>query len=497
MERDTSIDRDQAQPAETESVDSIMRAVAHVPSLASNDLAAAIPNASVQASERLPGVGEIVGERYLLTSVLGRGGMGAVYAARNLGTGREVAIKVLLPEARSESERLERVARFVREARAAGRVRHPNVVDVYDVDSKHGLPHLVMERLHGESLGECLRRGPLPLSEAVRVLLAAMRGVAEAHRQGVIHRDLKPDNIFLARVTGESEPVAKVLDFGVSRIVLTEEGEAKGTTLTRTGHLLGTFEYMPLEQLRGAAHVDARADVYALGVILYEAIAGVRPYEAANDRDLSVRLATEAALPLSMHVPGLAPALVSAVARALQRDPGDRYPSVESFASELAAACATSQVVAHGTTARGRFTGGRRSALWLGIALTLALVSALVAWRLPTRKSGVVLPVETAARNEAPPPLPYVQPQLVVSPASASPAPVAQPVNSRVTNTARPPFAARSVDPSRGAGGGHEVDGKETRKSARKAESKVRSSPAPKRESEPADRPTQLLKTDF
>jgi serine/threonine-protein kinase len=491
VERKRSSAGDPPLRTEADSVDSLMRALAHVPSLGFTGLSA-LRDTSCEESldadelEGLPRVGDVMGERYLLISVLGRGGMGAVYAARHLGTGREVAVKVLLPETRSDSMRRERVARFVREARAAGRVRHPNVVDVYDVDGKDELPYLVMERLHGESLGQRLRRGPLPLSEALRILLDAMRGVAEAHRQGVIHRDLKPDNIFLVMTSAAVAPIAKVLDFGVSRIVMAEHGEPKSTTLTRAGHLLGTFEYMPLEQLRGAATVDARADVYALGVILYEAIAGVRPYkDAANERDLSVRLATEEAVPLRTHLPGISPALADVVARALQRDPENRYPSVESFASELARVSAGAQPVAHAARGEKQRASRRRVALWMALALScmLALLGGLSVWRRSSPRSNVAS-MERSDPATSPPPLPAV--------VSRAPAPSAPLLMPRATPEPQPaPSEHERASEQR------PTSDPRLRRGSR-SDSKLRAAREPSKLT-PAkiDRPTLLLKSDF
>jgi serine/threonine-protein kinase len=283
----------------------------------------------------LPQLGDVVGGRYELTEVLGTGGMGAVFAATHQGTGREVAIKVLLPSDRGHRSKRDRLARFVREAKAAGRIRHPNVVDVYDVEGDADPPYIVMERLHGHSLWQRVKSGPMEPEEAVRVLLAAMRGVSEAQRQGVIHRDLKPDNIFLATVPDANEPIPKVLDFGVSRIISREENEARPTTLTRSGYILGTPSYMPLEQLRGQADIDARADVYALGVILYEALCAKRPYEAHNDHELVIRMATEPPIPLRTKAPNVDAALSSIVMKALAREATDRHQDVDSFAQAL------------------------------------------------------------------------------------------------------------------------------------------------------------------
>jgi hypothetical protein len=316
----------------SESIDSVLRAVAHEASIPMEALstvdAPATPEPTLDPLP-LPRVGEVLGRRYRIDALLGAGGMGAVFAARHVKTGKEVAIKVLLPRHGLARFSPDRIARFVREAQAAGRIRHPNVVDVYDVEEGEGTPYLVMERLYGESLWQRIRRGAMPAD-------AAMRGVAEAHRQGVIHRDLKPDNIFLARTNEQAEPVPKVLDFGVSRIVARADSEdPHPTTLTETGLVVGTPAYMPLEQLRGDRQVDARADVYALGVILYEALSGERPYDAQNNHELVIRMVTEAPIPLGRKVKELDPRLEHIVMTALASKPDDRYPDVDAFASAL------------------------------------------------------------------------------------------------------------------------------------------------------------------
>jgi serine/threonine-protein kinase len=284
--------------------------------------------------------GSILGQRYELRDLLGRGGMGAVYAACNLRTRREVAIKVLECEGTGARQR-EVVIRFLREARAAARIQHPNVVDLYDVDCDEGVFYMVMERLYGESLRTRLARGALEPRTAARIMLDAMRGVAEAHRCGVIHRDLKPDNVFLASLPGTllPDPAAqvKVLDFGVSRIVENQEWDLHSSPLTGAGQVLGTPLYMPPEQLRCDPQLDTRADVYALGVTLYELLSGVRPYETNNQRDL-LACQLERPIPsLRERIEGIDPALDAVVMCALHRQPEARYSSVESFATALSA----------------------------------------------------------------------------------------------------------------------------------------------------------------
>jgi serine/threonine protein kinase len=303
--------------------DSLLRKIAHAP----------CPDAAPLARDAcdLPRVGSTIDGHYRLKAKLGKGGMGIVFAAQNLKTGREVALKLMASrDGSAPQECTQRVERFVREARAAGCIRHPNVVDVYDVGGEDALPYLVMERLHGRTLAASLSGGPLPERRAVELVLAAARGVAAAHQKGVVHRDLKPENIFLAD-DGDGPPIPKVLDFGISRIMAASESL---DSLTRTGTILGTPAYMPYEQLRGRGSVDARADVYALGVILYEALSGKRPYEACNLHDLLLRIAHEPPTPLAQVQPAARRHVRAVVARCLQREPDRRYAD----AGELVAA---------------------------------------------------------------------------------------------------------------------------------------------------------------
>lgn len=271
--------------------------------------------------------GELVGSKYRLEQLLGEGGMGSVYAARNTATGKRVAIKCLHREVANSSEAGQR---FMREAKASARIRHPNVVDVYDIVSEDGALYLVMEMLEGEPLSSLMAGPATGLPDFIRVLIAAMRGVAAAHREGVIHRDIKPENIFLAREGDSGQIVPKVLDFGISKVSGTQD-----VALTATGAALGTALYMSSEQLHGARDLDARADVYAFGVILYQAVTGRAPFEAETLPALLLRIMTESVTPVLELRPDAPPKLAHLIERAMARRRDERPSNLETFIAEL------------------------------------------------------------------------------------------------------------------------------------------------------------------
>jgi len=215
----------------------------------------------------LPALGSIVAGKYRVVSLLGEGGMGAVFRAHHELMDMPVALKCLHPELSSRADAKER---FVREARAAGRIRHPHVVEVYDVGEHENALFMVMELLEGESFAELIREQRLPVRQALSILIDAMEGVAAAHARGIVHRDIKHENIFVVRTAGGKAageaPLVKILDFGVSKLL----DNAGGTgSVTMMGQAVGTPEYMAPEQMLGEPDVDQRADVYSFGVLLY------------------------------------------------------------------------------------------------------------------------------------------------------------------------------------------------------------------------------------
>jgi predicted Ser/Thr protein kinase len=260
---------------------------------------------------------------YSLQRELGRGGMGVVYLARDVQLDRDVAIKVLPTHlARTTVAR----ERFVREARTAAGLSHPHIVPIHRVGESGGFVFFVMSYVEGETLGERLRtRGPLPPGDAARVLREVAWALAYAHGRGIVHRDVKPDNILLEAGTGR----ALVTDFGIAH-----GGEDLGLA-TDPGKVMGTAHYMSPEQA-AAEPVDGRSDIYSLGVVGYLAVSGRLPFESSNPHALMMRQATEAPPSVTRVAPGLPPALGEAIDRCLERDPFGRFPDGEALAAALA-----------------------------------------------------------------------------------------------------------------------------------------------------------------
>lgn len=275
----------------------------------------------------LPEPGEVIAGKYLVTSFIGRGGMGAVYVVEHQLTKKRLAVKCLLPE---HAEHPELVERFMREAQAAGRVHHRYIVNVFDVGREGDLFYLVMELVEGKLLSELLHDRTLPFEQLLVILMRAMEGVAAAHAQGVVHRDLKPDNILVCTgATGKlDEP--RVLDFGISKLE-----EDATLPLTRSGLMMGTPSYMSFEQMNSQRDLDQRVDVYAMGVILYEALSGRTPYVAESVGALAIRMVSAPPDPLSSMRPDLAPELVQVVERAIARERDERYPSMQALIDAL------------------------------------------------------------------------------------------------------------------------------------------------------------------
>jgi serine/threonine protein kinase len=279
-----------------------------------------------------PLVGRLLAESYEVTRVLGEGGMGRVYEARHRRlTGKRFAVKLLHPDLARQPDV---VTRFQREAEAASAISHPNVVGVHDVNvTDDGQPYIVAELLSGEELGEYLERvGKLAAPDAVRIVRQICKALQAAHDKGVVHRDVKPENVFLTGdVSRLDTTLVKVLDFGISKVA-----SAGGESLTKTGMVMGTPDYMAPEQARGD-RVDARADVYAVGAILYRALTGRKPFEGLDPMaTLTAVLVQEPGRPTTLN-PSVPLALELVVQRAMAKNPADRYQTMAELDRELAA----------------------------------------------------------------------------------------------------------------------------------------------------------------
>jgi eukaryotic-like serine/threonine-protein kinase len=378
----------------------------------------------------LPELGAHVGEggKYRVVRKLGEGGMGAVFEAEQALTGKRVALKWMQPGGGAGGEL---AARFLQEAKAAARVHHPNVVDVYDFGRAGDAAYLVMEYLEGETLGAALARGGLSYGQVIALLLPVLRATASAHKQGVVHRDIKPDNIFLALHEGGIEP--KLLDFGISKVAARDGSQS---SLTRTGTTMGTPRYMSFEQLAGEKDIDGRADVYAFGVILYEVLTGRPPFEAETFSALVVKMATSAPAPVASLRGDVPPALADVVRWAMERDRDARCPSIEALIGALEPFADTRAEPGSPTVATGpgrsipagagaaREVGPRtdarapttsRASLWAAASLLVMVAGAGAAW-FARREPGAPSP------PVAPAPGPAAEAQEVVS-APGSPVP--------------------------------------------------------------------------
>ena len=441
MERKTSIsagagasDADDAaagsgQHAST--VDSMLRKIAHVSHLS--------------ADPPLPRLGQVIGEKYRIDARLGRGGMGVVFRATHLVSRKAVAVKWMLRStADGQAHR-----RLLREALAAGRIDHPNVVDVYDVGEEGSCAYLVMELLHGEALRGRLERGRLESSEAIDLLLPALSGVSAAHRAGVIHRDLKPDNIFLCTGPDGSAREAKVLDFGVSAVTVQVTIDP---TLTDGATILGTPAYMSPEQLASAQDTDARTDVYAFGVILYEALTGQLPFVADSYSGLVLAVAHDPPKPPSELCPDIPPELERVILRALSKQRQDRPQSVDELHELLAPFGRAQQRT---LTSPPRPAPARRNLSWLPVLAACLLATALLA-----RAAYMFLHEDSpaaVATTSSPLSPAYLQGPVDPPLAPEEPARAAAPLGGASSSSAPGSLAVRSCEEARRAG--HTADG--------------------------------------
>jgi serine/threonine protein kinase len=278
-------------------------------------------------------IGRVLSNVYRIEAKIGEGGMGAVYAARHVHLGKQYAVKVLTAQIANNKTAIERLKQ---EAIAASSIDHDNIVDVTNFDTaEDGSVFIVMEYLRGESLASRLGNGPIKLHDTLAIAQQISGALGAAHARGIVHRDLKPENVFLTK-KGDVERV-KVLDFGISKV---KSAEAEGVRMTRTGQLVGTPLYMSPEQARGETDIDHRVDVYALGVMLYEMLAGVPPFDGRNYFELLWKHGNEKPEPIAARNPNVyVPDVLSAVVmRALAKERKERYQTMEELAQAMYAA---------------------------------------------------------------------------------------------------------------------------------------------------------------
>ena len=414
--------------------------------------------------------GDILGGKYKLLRLLGEGGVGQVFEAINQNTERRVAIKTLHTQWTNDSSV---VQRFLREARAATRISHPNVVDVLDldVDRATGAPYIVQEFLAGESLEAHLEARPgrrLPVDEALRILVPVMEALVAAHALGIVHRDIKPANHLLP-VDRAGAPTVKVIDFGIAKLM---ESQPDSLRQTATGTLVGTPSYMSPEQAAGVDDLDARTDVWSLGVVLYELLTGALPYEASNYNLLVAKIVYEEPVPLFTRAPSLPRDLVAVVTGALQKNRDARFPTMQALL-DATVACDHSSTITQprlsappgpampptpavhvaqptlaGWSAEPAATP-RRTTTTIAALSVLAAVLVFTAGFLMFRPAPVVtvLAAPTPRIVAPPPPPPPPTPTPVAAPVVAAPV-VAAPVVAAPVAAAPPAAAVRRAPPA-------------------------------------------------
>ena len=409
----------------------------------------------------MPEPGQFVGN-YRVIEKIGEGGMGAVFVAEHPDIGRRVALKVLH---RNLAENPDAVKRFLTEARVVNAIRHRHIVDIYDFgQTSAGEPYFTMEMLHGEPLAQRLARSRLPIGVAIDIARQVSDAVGAGHSKGTIHRDLKPDNLFLVEDAGR-DPFVKVLDFGIAKLV---DPKMRVSYRTATGVVAGTPYYMSPEQCAGGRSVDHRSDIYALGVVLFEMVTGRVPFEGEGVGEVMAAHLRDAPPDPRALRRGLPDALCEAITRALQKDPRKRFPTMEAMDRALAAIEMAGEVLAPedhaterpraqppsgGSVTTFRVAAGetqkfarrrqKRLPLLVGVATFAAAITGAALYVARTR------PTPQAAT----PPMPVaVAPPIAVStpamPAAASPPPTAPQVEPPAATEQPPEGAAAPTDES-------------------------------------------------
>jgi serine/threonine-protein kinase len=382
--------------------------------------------------------------------------MGAVWAATHQVTGKSVALKFLSDGGADVSAR----KRLLREARAACSVTHPHVVQVHDVfEIDDGVPVLVMDLLEGESLGDRVERERvIPPDELVRILIQMVSGLEAAHARGVVHRDIKPDNVFLVRRAGADAALdVKVLDFGIAKVTRLEDGESAETAkLTGTGAMMGTPYYMAPEQVFGEKDVDARTDLWAIGILIYECVAGARPTEGANLGQILKLVTVGPFKPLLEAAPHASPALARIVDACLERDRDKRIPTATALREALARFAAGTTFdgaeiaqMPPGASVDAAPSRVRRWSIRAALAaalLALAGGTATLARRTPSL--ALASPASSAAGPSPAPPSTFAKPSPAGPSVSAEPSPA--PSSSSSSSSSDPSASPATSPPSRG-----------------------------------------------